>query len=711
MATSIITGTSVSSSAASSASFGDLVVKSTANGTTINTDDFGLQISSDQGWYALQVESAYENPLRVRSTDGTGGIDIGDNSSTNNYNRIQVVGNDRMEFYVNNVEMAEFQAGEIAFNQNSADINFRIESNDNANLLAIDGAKNHMSIGMSRGNHTSDEILVVAGNTGITGSLHVSGNITTSGSIIAKEFRTEYVNQTITQASGSTQFGDSGDDTHEFTGSVHVSGALFVSGGNDSTPLINIHNSGSRDANIIEFDAWGSDQILGTKEWSEKTHGGVIMGQGYHANTGNSVFIRGGGNGNGNVEHHFTAGTQGYMMTAMGAAGTTELQIDYKGSISGSEIGTGSFGTLQVFDKGSDTQFWLGSSAGVARILYSGAYYQFTDADNSYGSISAESGSFYGDVGIRATKKLYFDDGEPPVAGHTYISEASGDTLDFVVGGQQMLRMFEGGTDQISADDNVRLGVGSSQDLMMYHDASNSYFVNKVGHLYIQQQTDDGDIVLASDDGSGGTDNYLVIDGGAVTIDLLKDTRVAATKKLFFDGGGNTYILEEAADILNFHIGGVHMLSLDEVNDEAVFNEGSADIDFRVESNGQSHMLFVDGGNDTVGIKAPVGTQSASFQVGGGIIRTVEKTDGILSTTQETPVGHYTTGDEVFSIDPTWSDDELRAFMGRNNQSFTASHDAPGGYAVYVDGYQSSFREAGAGMPVIPLHRHGSNGL
>ena len=32
----------------------------------------------------------------------------------------------------------------------------------------------------------------------------------------------------------------------------------------------------------------------------------------------------------------------------------------------------------------------------------------------------------------------------------------------------------------------------------------------------------------------------------------------------------------------------------------AVFNEDSADVDFRVESNGESHMLFVDGGNDAV---------------------------------------------------------------------------------------------------------------
>jgi hypothetical protein len=37
-------------------------------------------------------------------------------------------------------------------------------------------------------------------------------------------------------------------------------------------------------------------------------------------------------------------------------------------------------------------------------------------------------------------------------------------------------------------------------------------------------------------------------------------------------------------------------------NGGAVFNEGSADVDFRVESNGNANMLFVDGGNDRVGV-------------------------------------------------------------------------------------------------------------
>jgi prepilin-type processing-associated H-X9-DG protein len=48
----------------------------------------------------------------------------------------------------------------------------------------------------------------------------------------------------------------------------------------------------------------------------------------------------------------------------------------------------------------------------------------------------------------------------------------------------------------------------------------------------------------------------------------------------------------------------------------ATFNEGSADVDFRVESNGNANMLFVDGGNDAVVIghnNANDGSVSSAF--------------------------------------------------------------------------------------------------
>ena len=46
--------------------------------------------------------------------------------------------------------------------------------------------------------------------------------------------------------------------------------------------------------------------------------------------------------------------------------------------------------------------------------------------------------------------------------------------------------------------------------------------------------------------------NYMVIDGGATSIDLLQDTRLSATKKLFFDGVGNSFFHEKSAANVRF---------------------------------------------------------------------------------------------------------------------------------------------------------------
>ena len=208
MATSIITGTSISGSLTGTGSFDKIQVKNSV-GQAVN-------ITQNAGDFALYAISPSENIAKFESSDGTAAIVIEDNSSTGNHNRVQVVG-DVMELIAANSKRVELSSGAIVFNQDSDDVNFRIESNNDQHMLSIDGGKDKIAIGSDI---FGDDKMLVAGNLGVTGSLHVSGNITTSGSIIAKEFRTEFVNQIIATSSGSTTFGDSIDDIHRFTGSI-----------------------------------------------------------------------------------------------------------------------------------------------------------------------------------------------------------------------------------------------------------------------------------------------------------------------------------------------------------------------------------------------------------------------------------------------------------------------------------------------------------
>ena len=74
----------------------------------------------------------------------------------------------------------------------------------------------------------------------------------------------------------------------------------------------------------------------------------------------------------------------------------------------------------------------------------------------------------------------------------------------------------------------------------------------------------------------------------------------AASPSIFFTSDTNTGIARAAADELIISAGGVERASFG--SSEVVFNDPSNDVDFRVESNGNTHMLFVDAGNDRVGI-------------------------------------------------------------------------------------------------------------
>lgn len=68
------------------------------------------------------------------------------------------------------------------------------------------------------------------------------------------------------------------------------------------------------------------------------------------------------------------------------------------------------------------------------------------------------------------------------------------------------------------------------------------------------------------------------------------------------------------------------------------------------------------------------------------------------------PVGHYTSGIEVFSIDPTWTQDQLREYFNTSNVSWVADSTAPGGYAIQVTGNTSvGGNSYGSGFPFIPV--------
>jgi len=56
----------------------------------------------------------------------------------------------------------------------------------------------------------------------------LEGDLTVTGTLTAQEFKTEYITSSVIFESGSTQFGDSLDDTHIFTGSIYSAHSINI---------------------------------------------------------------------------------------------------------------------------------------------------------------------------------------------------------------------------------------------------------------------------------------------------------------------------------------------------------------------------------------------------------------------------------------------------------------------------------------------------
>lgn len=63
-----------------------------------------------------------------------------------------------------------------------------------------------------------------------TSQATISGSLTVTGDITAQEFHTEIQSASIIYTSGSTKFGDTLDDAHNFTGSLIVNGSTTIIG-------------------------------------------------------------------------------------------------------------------------------------------------------------------------------------------------------------------------------------------------------------------------------------------------------------------------------------------------------------------------------------------------------------------------------------------------------------------------------------------------
>jgi len=113
-------------------------------------------------------------------------------------------------------------------------------------------------------------------------------------------------------------------------------------------------------------------------------------------------------------------------------------------------------------------------------------------------------------------------------------------------------------------------------------------------------------------------------------------------------------------------------VSLDGGN--VTINETSADVDFRVESNGNANAIFVDGGNDRVGILN--GSPAVALDVTGAVTASGTITGNLFSGSGEDIKDTVPTGGVImagFSTEPTKSDDSTKRYLLCNGQAVSRS--------------------------------------
>lgn len=110
----------------------------------------------------------------------------------------------------------------------------------------------------------------------------------------------------------------------------------------------------------------------------------------------------------------------------------------------------------------------------------------------------------------------------------------------------------------ILLDDNVKLRVGSSADLEIYHDGSNSnYITSTTSDIYLRNEGNNDRIFIQATN-SGTVANYLIIDGGSGITKVARNFRANDNVALqvgvdgdagMYHDGANTYIQNDTGDL------------------------------------------------------------------------------------------------------------------------------------------------------------------
>jgi hypothetical protein len=227
-------------SSTSATALTDAVVTIDSVGTTVGSARMGIGTRFPTASLHISGTVATDNLMRVQSTTGaeyffisaSGNVGIGTTSPSA---KLHVIDGDIL--IENNRSFLSKNTGgsSLALLKFDTSNNAQIGSVFQGGSTILYATSDFIFYNYPSSTVTERMRITSTGNVGIgtsnpTEKLYVDGNVIVTGRITAEEFHTEFVSASIIYQSGSTQFGNSLDDTHTFTGSINTTGSLSLKG-------------------------------------------------------------------------------------------------------------------------------------------------------------------------------------------------------------------------------------------------------------------------------------------------------------------------------------------------------------------------------------------------------------------------------------------------------------------------------------------------
>ena len=269
-------------------------------------------------------------------------------------------------------------------------------------------------------------------------------NITATGTLTAQEIHTEFTSASILFTSGSTIFGNSSDDVHNMTGSLNVSGSLFVKDGT-LTVTDNVDFNGDLDVDgTTNLDVVDID---GAVDMASKL---VVTGQ----ITGSSTTLLGGDVNVTADGARFFVSSADYELVSIGRAGSSGASLD-QGYFRMKSAGSNKIALHTAGDS-----YFNGGNLGIGTASPTALFEVKTDDENI-----ARFDGLQGNIDFRYGSDIEFDR-----AGQVYITANNGSgELNFRTGGQNIAM-------HIDSSQNVGIGTtGPGATLHVDDNSSTAY--------------------------------------------------------------------------------------------------------------------------------------------------------------------------------------------------------------------------------------------